>query len=194
MIYKFRIISEEVSNFKLEIQADADSTFLSLRNAILDAVGYSKDQLDSFIICDDEWRKEKEITLADMDSDSDEDIWLMDETRLSDLIEDEGQKLAFVFDNLANRCFFMDMKRLFSAKICRSRCAHVKKVVHQNKHKTLTLSHNRSRQTPQPPTSKISAKTSMVQIHTTKTNLTKAVTMRLYRYFTFILTKQAPTA
>lgn len=116
MIYKFRIISEEVSNFKLEIQADADSTFLSLRNAILDAVGYSKDQLDSFIICDDEWRKEKEITLADMDSDSDEDIWLMDETRLSDLIEDEGQKLAFVFDNLANRCFFMEMKEIIFSK------------------------------------------------------------------------------
>ena len=48
MIYKFRLISDEVSNFKLEIQADADDTFLSLRNAILEAVGYTKDQMDSF--------------------------------------------------------------------------------------------------------------------------------------------------
>lgn len=59
MIYKFRLISDEVSNFKLEIQADADDTFLSLRNAILEAVGYTKDQMDSFILCDEDWNKEK---------------------------------------------------------------------------------------------------------------------------------------
>ena len=82
MIYKFRIISDEVSNFKLEISIDADDTFLSLRNAILDAVGYTKDQMDSFLICDEDWQKEKEVTLADMGSDSDEDIWLMEDTRL----------------------------------------------------------------------------------------------------------------
>lgn len=116
MIYKFRLISDEVSNFKLEIQADADDTFLSLRNAILEAVGYTKDQMDSFIICDEDWNKEKEVTLADMGSDSDEDIWLMEDTRLSDLIEDEGQRLMFVFDYLTNRAFFMEMKELIPSK------------------------------------------------------------------------------
>lgn len=112
MIYKFHLISDEVSNFKLEIQIDADDTFIKLRNAILDAVGYSKEEMDSFILCDDEWQKEKEVTLADMGSDSDEDVWLMDETVISDLIEDEGQKLMFVFDYLTNRAFFMEMKEL----------------------------------------------------------------------------------
>ena len=116
MIYKFNLISDEVSNFKLEIQIDADATFLSLRNAILDAVGYTKDQMDSFILCDEDWRKEKEVTLADMGSDSDEDIWLMDETPISDLIEDEGQRMMFVFDYLTNRAFFMEMKELIPSK------------------------------------------------------------------------------
>lgn len=116
MIYKFRLISDEVSNFKIEIMIDADDTFLSLRNAILNAVGYTKDQMDSFIICDEDWQKEQEVTLADMGSDSDEDIWLMEETRLSDLIEDEGQRLMFVFDYLTNRAFFMEMKELIPSK------------------------------------------------------------------------------
>ena len=116
MIYKFRLISDEVSNFKLEISIDADDTFLRLRNAILDAVGYSKDQMDSFIICDEDWQKEKEVTLADMGSDSDEDIWIMEDTKLSDLIDDEGQRLMFVFDYLTNRCFFMEMKELIPSK------------------------------------------------------------------------------
>ena len=123
MIYKFRLISDESSNFKLEIKIDADDTFLQLRNAILDAVGFSKDQMDSFIICDEDWQKEKEVTLEDMGSDSDEDIWLMADTRLSDLIEDEGQRLMFVFDYLTNRSFFMEMKELIpsqslSAPVC----------------------------------------------------------------------------
>ena len=79
MIYRFNLISDEVDDFKLEIQIDSDDTFLSLRNVILDAAGYTKDQMDSFIICDEEWNKEKEVTLTDMGADSDEDIWLMDE-------------------------------------------------------------------------------------------------------------------
>ena len=62
MIYRFNLISDEVDDFKLEIQIDSDDTFLSLRNVILDAAGYTKDQMDSFIICDEEWNKEKEVT------------------------------------------------------------------------------------------------------------------------------------
>ena len=93
MVYKFNIVSDEVENFKREIAIDSDDNFLSLRNAILDSCGYNKDQIDSFFICDEDWQKEKEITLADMGSDSDEDIWIMEKTPLNELIEDEGQKI-----------------------------------------------------------------------------------------------------
>ena len=39
MIFTFRIVSDEVDNFKREIKIDADNTFLDLRNAICDSVG-----------------------------------------------------------------------------------------------------------------------------------------------------------
>lgn len=116
MIYKFCIVSDEVDNFKLEIAIDSDDTFLRLRNAILDSIGYTKDQLDSFFICDDDWSKRQEITLAEMDTDSDEDTWLMEDTLLSDFIEEEGQKLIYVFDYLTDRCFFMEMKEMQPGK------------------------------------------------------------------------------
>ena len=77
MIYKFRIVSDEVDNFKRVIAIDADDTFESLRNAILESVDYTKDQMDSFFICDEDCSKRTEITLADMGSESDEDIWIM---------------------------------------------------------------------------------------------------------------------
>lgn len=116
MIYKFCIVSDEVDNFKLEIAIDSDDTFLRLRNTILDSIGYSKDQLDSFFLCEDDWSKGQEITLEEMDTDSDEDMWLMEDTRLSDFIEDEGQKLIYVFDYMTDRCFFMEMKEMQPGK------------------------------------------------------------------------------
>ena len=126
MIYKFHLISDEAPDFKMEILIDADATFLKLRDAILDAIDYDKAQMDSFILCDDEWNKEKEVTLEDMGSDSDEDVWLMDDTPLSDLIEDEGQKLMFVFDYLTNRAFFMEMKEeIFSKELDEPKCKYV---------------------------------------------------------------------
>ena len=108
MIYKFLIGSEEAENFKLEIAIDSEDTFLSLRNAIMDAAGYDKEQMDSFYICDEDWNRVKEVTLVDMGvENSDEDIWVMEDTRLS---EDEGQKLKFIFDYLTERYFYMKLK------------------------------------------------------------------------------------
>lgn len=123
MVYKFKLVSDEVSNFSREIEIDSSSSFLQLRNAILDSVGYTKDDIDSFYLCDDQWQKEEEITLEDMGSSSDQDIWIMEDTPLNELIEDEGQKLIFVFNYLTERCFFMEMKeavpgRNLSAPVC----------------------------------------------------------------------------
>ena len=112
MIFNFRIVSDEVDNFKREIKIDADATFLDLKNAICESVDYDKNQMSSFFICDDSWEKEKEITLEDMGSDSDQDVYLMDNTVLSDLIDDEGQHLMFTFDYMTDRSFFMEMKDL----------------------------------------------------------------------------------
>lgn len=116
MIYNFRIVSDEVDNFKREIQIDADATFLDFRNAICESVGYDKNQFSSFFICDDGWEREKEICLEDMGSDSSQDVYLMEDTPLGDFIEDEGQRLVWVFDYLTDRSFFIEMKRSVPGK------------------------------------------------------------------------------
>lgn len=110
MIYKFLIVSDEVDDFKRVIKIDSDATFKELNDAILDSVGYTHDQMTSFFICEDDWEKHTEVTLVDMGRDSDEDIWLMEKTRLSDLVEDEGQRLMYVFDYLTDRAFFMELR------------------------------------------------------------------------------------
>lgn len=111
MIYNFRVVSDEVDNFRRDIQIDADASFLDFRNAIYDSVGYDKNQMCSFFLCDDEWNKEREITLEDMGFDASDDAYLMEDTILSDEIEDEGQRLMLTFDYLNDRSFFIEMKK-----------------------------------------------------------------------------------
>lgn len=112
MIFTFRLVSDEVDNFKREIKIDASATFLDLKNAICECVGYDKNQMSSFFLCDRNWEKEKEITFEDMGSDADQDIWLMDESVLGDFIDDEGQKMLYVFDYITDRAFFIEMTEM----------------------------------------------------------------------------------
>ncbi len=116
MIYKFLILSDEVDNFAREISIDSDATFLELHNAILDSVNYTKDQMTSFFICDEDWEKKIEITLIEMDTSSDIDSWVMERTRLNELLEDEKQRMLFVFDNMTERAFFMELREIVPGK------------------------------------------------------------------------------
>ena len=115
MIYRFTIISDEVDDFVREIQIDPEATFFDLHEAILKAANYTNDQMTSFFICDDDWEKEKEITL-EMDNNPEMDSWIMKETRLNELIEDEKQKLLYVFDYMTERCFFIELSEIITGK------------------------------------------------------------------------------
>ena len=116
MIYRFTIISDEVDDFVREIQIDPEATFFDLHDAILKAANYTNDQMTSFFICDDDWEKEKEITLEEMDNNPEMDSWIMKETRLNELIEDEKQKLLYVFDYMTERCFFIELSEIITGK------------------------------------------------------------------------------
>lgn len=112
MIYKFRLLSDEVDNFRRDIEIDSEATFLELNNAILESVNYPDDQMTSFFICTDQWIKEAEITREDMGGMSEEENYSMAETVIGDLVEDEKQKLMYVFDPLADRAFFMELNKI----------------------------------------------------------------------------------
>ena len=116
MIYRFTIISDEVDDFVREIQIDPEATFFDLHEAILKAANYTNDQMTSFFICDDDWEKEKEITLEEMDNNPEMDSWIIKETRLNDLIEKKKKKLLYVFDYMTERCFFIELSEIITGK------------------------------------------------------------------------------
>lgn len=107
MIYKLTFSCEEGDhNFRRVFEASPDATFLDLHNAILQSVGYTDDQMTSFFMCNEDWEKGQEVTLVEMDSNFEYDNMVMNDTRLSDLIEEEGQRLIYIFDPMFERYFF----------------------------------------------------------------------------------------
>lgn len=116
MIYRFTLISDEADDFIREIQIDPEATFYDFHEAIVKSVGYTDDQMTSFFICDDDWEKEKEVTLEEMDDNPEIDSWVMKDTQVSELVEDEKQKLLYVFDYMTERCFFIELSEIITGK------------------------------------------------------------------------------
>ncbi|MCQ2324010.1 MAG: plasmid pRiA4b ORF-3 family protein [Paludibacteraceae bacterium] len=113
MIYKITFSCEEGdTNFRRVFKADSESTFLDLHKAILASVQYPDDQMTSFFMCNDRWEKEQEVTLVPMASNFEYDNMVMEDTRLSDLLEEQGQRLIYIFDPMFERYFFGSLKEI----------------------------------------------------------------------------------
>ncbi len=122
MIYRLLVLSAEADVFFREIEINSESTFLDLQNVIFDSVGYTKNEMTSFFICEHNWEKRQEITLIDMGTNSDEDSYLMEETQLEEFDLDEGDRLLLTYDMLADRSFFIEVKEQKSGYLADPLC------------------------------------------------------------------------
>ena len=116
MIYRFLLVSDEVDNFRREIKIDADATFFDFHKIIMNCNEYEEAEMTSFFICDEEWRRKQEITLVEMETDSDVDSYVMEEEVLSDWLDEEKQKLMFVFDYFNDRGFYIELAEMILGK------------------------------------------------------------------------------
>ena len=112
MNYRFLMVSDEAEDFRREYKISANATFKTLHDVIIDSVGFDGKDMSSFVICDNEWNREIEITSEDMDLGSDIDTITMDDTTIKEYVEEEKQKLIFVFDYLNERAFYLDLREI----------------------------------------------------------------------------------
>ncbi len=112
MVYKFTLLSDEVDDFLRVISIDSEASFLDLHDAILDSVGYATNMMTTFFLCDDTWEKGQEVTLLEMESSSEYDNLVMEDTKLEDELTDERQKLLYVFDMIMERSFFIELSEI----------------------------------------------------------------------------------
>lgn len=112
MVFRFILVSNEVDDFRRDIEIDATATFKDLDNAILDSVNYASNSITSFDLCDNKWGKIAEIALFDDAPRMDTDVYLMHKTVLSDMLTDEGQKLLYTFDIIGDRKFHIELREI----------------------------------------------------------------------------------
>lgn len=109
MTITFTLFSEEIEDFALEIQIDADARFSELHQLILDCCQYAEHPQQCFLICDEDWHLLERVRLTSKASSSDEDEYLMDGTSLREFIEEDGQHVAYRFDPEEKRHFLLDV-------------------------------------------------------------------------------------
>ncbi|MBR1387080.1 MAG: hypothetical protein IJ553_01545 [Alloprevotella sp.] len=110
MILKIKFVCDEVDGFLREIAIDSEATFLDLNKIVLESCGYGDDQMTSFYICNHDWERKEQVTREDMGvSNIDDDVFVMDSTRLSEFLDDKGQRLEYVFDPFSDRSFYLSV-------------------------------------------------------------------------------------
>lgn len=112
MIYTFTIFSMEDDTFTLEIKADAENTFSDLHSTILTFCKYEDKYLHRFLICNERGEVETQVLQTAYGTNAEDDVLLMKDVPLEDLLEDEGQQIAYLFDPAGKRVFMMELSKI----------------------------------------------------------------------------------
>jgi hypothetical protein len=115
MIYTFKIVSQESQNFRLEVSLDNKQSFFDFHSIIQKSVGFESHQLASFFVSDKRWRKLVEISMLDLGING-AAYFIMQKTKLSDLLHTAGQQLIYTFDFLNDRSFLIELTGIIMEK------------------------------------------------------------------------------
>ncbi len=124
--YRFHVTVENVDDFSFEIDVLPQQRFSDFHKAIQTIMQFEGQELASFYVSNNSWKKKMEITLIDMNIDEDvalyEDdennkfrkkkVLLMDKTKLSDIIEDPHQRFIYLYDFLNPWVLYIEMIKI----------------------------------------------------------------------------------
>lgn len=117
MVFKFRLLNDEVEDFQMDIEVPYDMNLLELHNFIRKQLGYNPCEIASFFTSDSEWEKLREFTLIDMgfegDFEDEEDEMLppmpMEKVTVANVMRQKFDRMIYVFDMFAERQLFMEL-------------------------------------------------------------------------------------
>jgi hypothetical protein len=110
-IYKFRVLSTESKDFVRDIEIPDEKRFYELHMGIQAACEYDFTQMTSFFLSNQAWEKETEISMLEIDEESDQEEkpYFMKNVRLKDLIIKPNQRLLYLFDFFSVRMMFIEL-------------------------------------------------------------------------------------
>ncbi len=110
MLYTITAASLEVEDFAIELLIESDATFKDLHDLIRRTCGWGQHKPSTFYICDDRWHRERTIPESGYEYDT------MDEVELGDLLEDEGQRMQYIFDPDGGRGLLLEVSHISYGK------------------------------------------------------------------------------
>lgn len=97
-IYRFKVTFEDYDDISREIDVKSNQTFEELHLAIHHATGYNPDYSSSFYISNDQWTKGEEIAYKPNERKTNRGVALMENSKLSNFIDDPHQKFYYTFN------------------------------------------------------------------------------------------------
>jgi hypothetical protein len=110
MLYTITVVSPEVEDFAIELQIESDATFADLHRLIRKACQWGQHKPSVFYLCNERWRRERAIPEKSFEDDT------MDEVELGDLLDDEGQRLQYIFDHEEHRGLLLEVTHISYGK------------------------------------------------------------------------------
>ncbi len=117
-VLKIRILVDNQQDFIRELEIKSTQTFKDLHDFMVQSLKLSGQELASFHITDDNWRKLREITLINMHGDGAKPSGKsgkrghtleMAKTRLDEFLDDIDQKLLYEYDFLQMHTFRLEV-------------------------------------------------------------------------------------
>ncbi|MFV0266199.1 MAG: IS1096 element passenger TnpR family protein [Draconibacterium sp.] len=99
----------------MEVTLDAKHSFFDFHTIIQKSVGFESHQLASFFVSENRWKKLVEISMLDLGING-AAFFIMQKTKLSDLLHTERQQLIYTFDFLNDRSFLIELTGIIMGK------------------------------------------------------------------------------
>ena len=109
MIYRFRAIldHDQKEDIFRDIEIRKTDTFEDLHNVLTQSFGFDGSEMASFYISNDQWEQGQEIALFDMGQNT--DVKMMNETIVEELINEDNNKLTYIYDFLNMWTFLIEL-------------------------------------------------------------------------------------
>ncbi|RYE51500.1 MAG: hypothetical protein EOP48_18125 [Sphingobacteriales bacterium] len=97
-IYRFRVSFEDYDDVERDIDIKSNQTFEDLHNAIHASTGYKVEVSSSFYVSNDQWIKNEEIAYLPNQRKINNEVALMENSKLSSFIDDPHQKFYYIYN------------------------------------------------------------------------------------------------
>ncbi len=108
MIYRLRVILDNDTEDDIfrDIEINKKDALVEFHKAIITSFGFSNNEIASFYLSDNQWNQGEEISLFSFE---DQDNKLMSDILINDVINNQNNKLIYVYDFLHMWTFLIEL-------------------------------------------------------------------------------------